>query len=31
MMIRGIELPRITPNFGGYVGVDDGGLSILMG
>ena len=30
IMIRGIELPRITPNFGGYVGVDDGGLSILM-
>ena len=27
---RGIELPRITHNFGGYVGVDDGGLSILM-
>jgi CHASE2 domain-containing sensor protein/two-component sensor histidine kinase len=30
IMIRGIELPRITPNFGGYVGVDDGGLSIFM-
>jgi CHASE2 domain-containing sensor protein len=30
MMIRGIELPRITENFGGYVDVDDGGLSILM-
>jgi CHASE2 domain-containing sensor protein len=30
IMIRAIELPRITPNFGGYVGVDDGGLSILM-
>ncbi|MBS9383335.1 MAG: CHASE2 domain-containing protein [Dolichospermum sp. BR01] len=30
IMIRGIELPRITRNFGGYVGVDDGGLSILM-
>lgn len=27
---RGIELPRITHNFGGYVNVDDGGLSILM-
>ncbi len=27
---RGIELPRITHNFGGYVHVDDGGLSILM-
>ncbi|MBD2522401.1 CHASE2 domain-containing protein [Nostoc sp. FACHB-133] len=27
---RGIELPRITHNFGGYVRVDDGGLSILM-
>ncbi|MEH2283254.1 MAG: CHASE2 domain-containing protein [Nostoc sp.] len=27
---RDIELPRITPNFGGYVRVDDGGLSILM-
>lgn len=30
IMIQGIELPRITRNFGGYVGVDDGGLSILM-
>jgi len=30
IMIRGIELPRITDNFGGYVKVDDGGLSILM-
>jgi CHASE2 domain-containing sensor protein len=30
IMIRGIELPRITRNFGGYVGVDDGGLPILM-
>ncbi len=30
IMIRGIELPRIVQNFGGYVGVDDGGLSILM-
>jgi CHASE2 domain-containing sensor protein len=30
IMIRGIELPRITPNFGGYVGVDGGGVSILM-
>ncbi len=29
IMIRGIELPRITANFGGYVGVDRG-LSILM-
>jgi CHASE2 domain-containing sensor protein len=27
---RGIELPRITNNFGGYVDLDDGGLSILM-
>ncbi|NEU81469.1 CHASE2 domain-containing protein [Nostoc sp. UIC 10630] len=27
---RAIELPRITHNFGGYVRVDDGGLSILM-
>ena len=27
---HGIELPRITQNFGGYVRVDDGGLSILM-
>ncbi|RCJ30317.1 histidine kinase [Nostoc punctiforme NIES-2108] len=27
---RGIELPRITHNFGGYVRADDGGLSILM-
>lgn len=25
-----VELPRITKNFGGYVNVDDGGLSILM-
>lgn len=30
IMIRGMELPQITPNFGGYVRVDDGGLSILM-
>ncbi|MBE9107760.1 CHASE2 domain-containing protein, partial [Nostoc cf. edaphicum LEGE 07299] len=30
MRFRGIELPRITRNFGGYVNVDDGGLSILM-
>ncbi|PHM07026.1 CHASE2 domain-containing protein [Nostoc sp. 'Peltigera malacea cyanobiont' DB3992] len=30
MRFRGIELPRITHNFGGYVNVDDGGLSILM-
>ncbi len=30
IMIRGRELPRITKNFGGYVDVDDGGLSILM-
>ncbi|MEH2181684.1 CHASE2 domain-containing protein [Nostoc sp.] len=27
---REIELPRITHNFGGYVHVNDGGLSILM-
>jgi len=30
MMIRAFELPRITKNFGGYVNVDDGGMSILM-
>lgn len=30
MMIRGKELPRITSNFGGYVDVMDGGLSILI-
>ncbi|MBV6627718.1 MAG: CHASE2 domain-containing protein [Rivularia sp. (in: Bacteria)] len=31
IMIRGRELPRINSNkFGGYVNVDDGGLSILM-
>ncbi|MHC5748092.1 MAG: CHASE2 domain-containing protein [Nostoc sp.] len=30
IMIRGMELPQITPNFGGYVKLDDGGLSILM-
>lgn len=32
IMIQGTELPRITNNFGGYVGVnhEDGGLSILM-
>lgn len=32
IMIQGIELPRITDNFGGYVGINDrgGGLSILM-
>lgn len=31
IMIRGKELPRINSNnFGGYVNVDDGGLSILM-
>ncbi len=30
IMIRGIELPRITRHFGGYVRVDDGGLAILM-
>jgi len=30
IMIQGIELPRITQNFGGYVGVDDGGVPILM-
>lgn len=28
--IQEVELPRITKNFGGYVSVDDGGLSILM-
>lgn len=28
--LQEIELPRITHNFGGYVNVDDGGLSILM-
>ncbi|MEO1430556.1 MAG: CHASE2 domain-containing protein [Cyanobacteria bacterium J06632_19] len=31
IMIRSKELPRITnKNFGGYIDVDDGGLSILM-
>ncbi|MEM9924532.1 MAG: CHASE2 domain-containing protein [Cyanobacteria bacterium P01_D01_bin.50] len=31
IMIRGRELPRISnSNFGGYVGIDDGGTSILM-
>ncbi|MDJ0736004.1 MAG: CHASE2 domain-containing protein [Nostocaceae cyanobacterium] len=30
IMIRGRELPQITKNFGGYVGIDDGGLSILI-
>ncbi|MEH2385078.1 MAG: CHASE2 domain-containing protein [Nostoc sp.] len=32
IMIQGIELPRITDNFGGYVGINDGGggMSILM-
>jgi CHASE2 domain-containing sensor protein len=32
IMIEGIELPRITDNFGGYVGINNrgGGLSILM-
>lgn len=30
IMIRGKELPQITSHFGGYVGVMDGGLSILM-
>ncbi|MHC5932915.1 sensor histidine kinase [Nostoc sp.] len=32
IMIQGAELPRITDNFGGYVGINhgDGGLSILM-
>ena len=31
LMIRSKELPRISSkNFGGYVDVDDGGLSILM-
>ncbi|MEH1934511.1 MAG: CHASE2 domain-containing protein [Nostoc sp.] len=32
IMIQGTELPRITDNFGGYVGINhgDGGLSILM-
>ncbi|MDZ8140474.1 MAG: CHASE2 domain-containing protein [Nostoc sp. DedQUE04] len=28
--IRDIELPRITHNFGGYVGVDDGGVQVLL-
>ncbi len=27
---NGIELPRITKNFGGYVNVNDGGLPILI-
>ena len=30
IMIRGKELPQISQNFGGYVDIDDGGLSILM-
>ncbi|MEH1938794.1 MAG: CHASE2 domain-containing protein [Nostoc sp.] len=32
IMIQGTELPRITDNFGGYVGINhgEGGLSILM-
>ncbi|MBW4505160.1 MAG: CHASE2 domain-containing protein [Scytonematopsis contorta HA4267-MV1] len=30
IMFNQIELPRITKDFGGYVGVDDGGLSILI-
>ncbi|MCC5624651.1 CHASE2 domain-containing protein [Nostoc sp. CHAB 5715] len=32
IMIQGTELPRITDNFGGYVGINhgDGGLSILI-
>ncbi|BAY09007.1 sensor histidine kinase [Calothrix sp. NIES-2098] len=30
IMFDRVELPRITKNFGGYVNVDDGGLSILM-
>jgi CHASE2 domain-containing sensor protein len=32
IMIQGKELPRITDNFGGYVGINNrgGGLSILM-
>ncbi|MBW4454251.1 MAG: CHASE2 domain-containing protein [Nostoc indistinguendum CM1-VF10] len=30
IMFNQVELPRITKNFGGYVDVDDGGLSILM-
>ena len=30
IMIRGKELPQITSHFGGYVDVDDGGLSILI-
>lgn len=30
IMIRGIELPRIVENFGGYVNLHSGGTSILM-
>ncbi|MBD2203397.1 CHASE2 domain-containing protein [Calothrix sp. FACHB-1219] len=30
IMIRDVELPRIHQNFGSYVGVDDGGLYIVM-
>ncbi len=30
IMIRGKEFPRITSHFGGYVGLKDGGLSILI-
>ncbi|MGB7376128.1 MAG: CHASE2 domain-containing protein [Rivularia sp. (in: cyanobacteria)] len=30
IMIRGKELPQITKNFGGYIDIDDGGLSTLI-
>ncbi|WP_414624062.1 CHASE2 domain-containing protein [Calothrix sp. CCY 0018] len=30
IMIRGKELPQISQNFGGYIDLKDGGLSILM-
>ncbi|MBD2451596.1 CHASE2 domain-containing protein [Nostoc sp. FACHB-152] len=30
IMFNQVELPRITKNFGAYVDVDDGGLSVLM-
>ncbi len=30
LMIRSKELPRITKNFGGYIDINDGGLSILI-
>jgi CHASE2 domain-containing sensor protein len=30
IMFNRVELPRITKNFGGYVNVDDGGVSIMM-